>query len=152
MPYARPMCVCVLFVSSTSDIVFNSEGDSPVFKFQLYMEDAGNRKPLLVLLNLLSNNEFGPIFKSRSQLTSNDSIILTQQICYSIKVSECIIWVFFSWFSALSWYFSSSSWFPARHKIQRPVGIESYIIIIVKTNDARFEILLKTHHCDCTLK
>ena len=90
--HMRCPCVCVLFVSSTSDIVFNrepvqcrlqpiSEGGSPAFKFQLYMEYAGNLKPLLVLLNFLSNNitdhllnkfmifccyenESGPIFKS----------------------------------------------------------------------------------------
>ena len=52
--HMRCPCVYVLFVSSTSDIVFKrepvqcrpqpiGEGGSPVFYFQLYMEDAGNR-------------------------------------------------------------------------------------------------------------
>ena len=116
--YAMPMCVCTVCVQHVGYRFQRepvqcrpqpiSEGGSPVFNFQLHMEDAGNRKPLLVLLNFLSNNitdhllnkfticccyenESGPIFKSRSPLTSNDSIILTKLIYYSIKVSECII-------------------------------------------------------------
>ena len=55
------MPVCVLFVSSRSDIVLNSSADAitdhsqsvkdidPYFKSQLYVEDHGHRKPVLIL-------------------------------------------------------------------------------------------------------
>ena len=54
------MPVCVLFVSSRSGIVFNSSAGTitdhiqsakdidPYFKFQLYVEDPGHRKPVLI--------------------------------------------------------------------------------------------------------
>ena len=58
------MPVCVLFVSSRSSIVFNPSAitdDSqsakdidPYFKSQLYVEDPGHRKPVLILPNGLS--------------------------------------------------------------------------------------------------
>ena len=62
--YAMPMCV--LFVSSRSGIVFNPSAGTitdhsqsakdidPYFKSQLYVEDPGHRKPVLILLNGLS--------------------------------------------------------------------------------------------------
>ena len=55
--------VCVLFVSSTSDIVFNplagaitdhsqsAKDTNPHFKCQLYVEDLSHRKPVLILPN-----------------------------------------------------------------------------------------------------
>ena len=58
------MPVCVLFVSSRSGIVFNSIAGAitdhsqskkdidPYFKFQLYVEDTGHRKPVLILPNV----------------------------------------------------------------------------------------------------
>ena len=60
------MPVCVLFVSSRSGIVFNSsagaitdhsqsaEDIDPYFKSQLYVENPGHRKPVLILPNGLS--------------------------------------------------------------------------------------------------
>ena len=60
------MSVCVLFVSSRSDIVFNPSAGAitdhsqsandidPYFKSQLYVEDPGHRKPVLILPNVLS--------------------------------------------------------------------------------------------------
>ena len=62
--YAMP--VCVLFVSSRSGIVFNPSAEAitdhsqsakdmdPYFKSQLYVEDPGHRKPVLILPNGLS--------------------------------------------------------------------------------------------------
>ena len=59
--YAMPLCV--LFVSSRSGIVFNPNAGSitdhsqsakdidQYFKFQLYVEDPGHRKPVLILPN-----------------------------------------------------------------------------------------------------
>ena len=59
LAYAIP--VCVLFVSSRSGIVFNSSAGAitdhsqpakdmdPYFKSQLYVEDPGHRKPVLIL-------------------------------------------------------------------------------------------------------
>ena len=56
--YAMP--VCVLFVSSRSGIVFNPSAGAitdhsqsakdidPYFKSQLYVEDPGHRKPVLI--------------------------------------------------------------------------------------------------------
>ena len=58
--------VCVLFVSSRSDIVFNpsavaitdhsqsAKNIDPYFKSQLFVEDPGHRKPVLILPNGLS--------------------------------------------------------------------------------------------------
>ena len=55
------MCVCVLFVSSRSGIVFNPSAGAitdhsvsakdinPYFKFKLYVEDPGHPKPVLIL-------------------------------------------------------------------------------------------------------
>ena len=37
-------------------------------------------------------------------------------------------------------------------RINVRLALKIYIIIINKANDALFEILLKTHHNDCTLK
>ena len=63
---AYAMSVCVLFVCSRSGIVFNpSAGEitdhsqsakdiDPYFKSQLYVEDPGQRKPVLILPNGLS--------------------------------------------------------------------------------------------------
>ena len=60
------MPVRVMFVSSRSGIVFNqsagaitdhSEGHDPYFKSQVYVEDPGNRKPVLILPNGLSKPE-----------------------------------------------------------------------------------------------
>ena len=60
------MPVYVLFVSSRSDIVFNPSASAitehsqsardidPYFKSQLYVEDPGHRKPILILPNGLS--------------------------------------------------------------------------------------------------
>ena len=60
------MPVCVLFVSSRSGIVFSSSAGAitdhspsakdidPYFKSQLYVEDPGHRKPVLILPNGLS--------------------------------------------------------------------------------------------------
>ena len=60
------MPVCVLFVSSRSSIIFSSSVGAitdhsqsakdidPYFKSQLYVEDLGHRKPVLILLNGLS--------------------------------------------------------------------------------------------------
>ena len=60
---AYAMSVCVLFVSSRSGIVFNPSAGAitdrsqsakdrdPYFKSQLYVEDPGNRKPVLILPN-----------------------------------------------------------------------------------------------------
>ena len=60
------MPVCVLFVSSTSVIVFNpsvgtitdhsqsAKDIDPCFKSQLYVQDPGHRKPVLILPNGLS--------------------------------------------------------------------------------------------------
>ena len=57
------MPVCVLFVSSRSGIVFNPSAGAitdhrqsakniyPYFKSQLYVEDSGHRKPVLILSN-----------------------------------------------------------------------------------------------------
>ena len=58
--------VCVLFVSNRSGIVFNSSAGAitdysqsakdidPYYKSQLYVEDPGHRKPVLILPNGLS--------------------------------------------------------------------------------------------------
>ena len=58
--------VCVLFVSIRSGIVFNSSAGAitddsqsakdidPCFKSQLYVEDPGHRRPVLILPNGLS--------------------------------------------------------------------------------------------------
>ena len=60
------MLVCVLFVSSRSGFVFNpspgaitdhsqsAKDIGPYFKSQLYVEDPGHRKPVLILPNRLS--------------------------------------------------------------------------------------------------
>ena len=60
------MFVCVLFVSSRSGIVFyptagtitdhsqSAKDIDPYFKSQLYVEDPGQRKPVLILPNELS--------------------------------------------------------------------------------------------------
>ena len=60
------MPVCVLFVSSRSGIVFNPRAGAIIdhsqaakdvdryFKSQLYVEDPGHRKPVLILPNGLS--------------------------------------------------------------------------------------------------
>ena len=60
------MPVCVLFVSSRSDIVLNPNAGAitdhsqsakdidPYFKSQLYVADPGHRKPVLILPNGLS--------------------------------------------------------------------------------------------------
>ena len=59
------MPVCVLFVSSRLGIVFNpsagaitdhsqSAKNIPYFKSQLYVEEPGHRKPVLILPNGLS--------------------------------------------------------------------------------------------------
>ena len=60
------MPVCVLFVSSRSGIVFNTSAGAitdysrsakdidPYFKSQLYVEDPGQRKPVLILPHGLS--------------------------------------------------------------------------------------------------
>ena len=57
------MLVCVLFVSSRSGIIFNLSAGAltdhsqsakdldPYFKSQLYEEDPGHRKPVLILPN-----------------------------------------------------------------------------------------------------
>ena len=66
MRWAYVMPVCVLFVSGTSGIVFNPSAGAitdhsqsakdidPYFKSQLYVEDPGHRKPVLILPNVLS--------------------------------------------------------------------------------------------------
>ena len=66
---AYAMSVCVLFVSSRSGIVFNSSAGAitdhsqsakdidTYFKSQLYVEDPGQRKPVLILPNGLSKHE-----------------------------------------------------------------------------------------------
>ena len=66
MRWAYAMPVCVLFVSSRSDIIFNPNAGAttdhsqsakdiyPYFKSQLYVEDPGHRKPVLILPNGLS--------------------------------------------------------------------------------------------------
>ena len=58
-----PVCVCVLFVSSRSGIIFNPSAGAitdhsqstkdidPYFKSQLYVEDPGHQKPVLILPN-----------------------------------------------------------------------------------------------------
>ena len=63
MSWAYAMPVCVLFVSSRPDIVFNpgagamaahSQSAKDVdlyFKSQLYVKDPGHRKPVLILPN-----------------------------------------------------------------------------------------------------
>ena len=60
------MPVCVLFVSNRSGIVYNLSADAiadhsqsakdldSYFKVQLYVEDSGHRKPVLILSNGLS--------------------------------------------------------------------------------------------------
>ena len=60
------MPVCILFVSSRSDVVFNQSAGTitdhsqsakdiyPYFKSQLYVKDPGHRKPVLNLPNGLS--------------------------------------------------------------------------------------------------
>ena len=60
------MPVCVLFVSSRSGIIFNPTAGAitdhsqsakdidPYFKSQLYVEDPGHQKPVLILPNALS--------------------------------------------------------------------------------------------------
>ena len=60
------MPVCVLFASSRSGIVFNpiagaitdhsqsAKDIDPYFKSQLYVEDPGHRRPVLILPNGLS--------------------------------------------------------------------------------------------------
>ena len=60
------MPVCVLFLSSRSVIVFKSSAGAitdhsqsakdiyPYFKSQLHVKDTGHRKPVLILLNVLS--------------------------------------------------------------------------------------------------
>ena len=61
------MPICVLFVSSGSGIVFNpivcavtdhsqSAEIDPYFKSQLYEDDPGHRKPVLILPNGLSKS------------------------------------------------------------------------------------------------
>ena len=62
------MPVCVLFVSSTSCIIFNlstsaitdhsksAKDIDPYFKFQLYVEDPGRRKQICILPNGLSKS------------------------------------------------------------------------------------------------
>ena len=70
MRLAYGMTVCVLFVSSRSGIVFNPSAGAitdhrqsaqdidPYFKSQLYVEDPGHRKPVLILSNwLILENE-----------------------------------------------------------------------------------------------
>ena len=64
--WAYAMPVCVLFVSSRSGVVFNASAGTitdhsqsakdidPYFKSQLYVEDPGHRKPVLILPNWLS--------------------------------------------------------------------------------------------------
>ena len=63
------MSVCVLFVSSRSGIIFNPSAGAitdhsqsakdidPYFKSLLYVEDPDHRKPVLILLNVLSKPE-----------------------------------------------------------------------------------------------
>ena len=51
------VCVCVLFVSSAGAITDYSQSANdidPYLKSQLYVEDHGHRKPVLILLNGLS--------------------------------------------------------------------------------------------------
>ena len=60
------MPVCVLFVFSRSGIIFNPSADAitdhsqsakdinPYFKSQLYVEDPGHQRPVLILPNELS--------------------------------------------------------------------------------------------------
>ena len=69
MRWAYAMLVCVLFVSSRSDIVFNPSASAitdhsqsakdidPYFKSQLYVKDPCHRKPVLILPNGLRNPE-----------------------------------------------------------------------------------------------
>ena len=66
--WAYAMPVCVLFVSSRLGIVINSsdgaitdhsqstKNTEPYFKSQLYVEDPGQRKPVLILPNGLSKH------------------------------------------------------------------------------------------------
>ena len=66
--YDARLCVCVLFMSSRSGIVFNMSAGAitdhsqsakdvdPYFKAQLYEEDPGHRKPILNLPNRLSKH------------------------------------------------------------------------------------------------
>ena len=66
MRWAYAIAVCVLFVSSWSGIVFNPSAGAitdhsqsakdiePYFKSQLYVDDPGHRKPVLILPNGLS--------------------------------------------------------------------------------------------------
>ena len=66
MRWAYAMPVCVLFVSRRSGIVLNQSTGAitdisqlakeidPYFKYQLYVEDPGHRKPVLNLPNVLS--------------------------------------------------------------------------------------------------
>ena len=68
MRWAYAMLVCVLFVPSTSGIVFNPSAGAitdysqsakdidPYFKSQLYVEDPGHRKTVLILSNGLRVN------------------------------------------------------------------------------------------------
>ena len=64
----RCPCVCMCCLSSRSGIIFNPSVGAitdhsqsvkdmdPYFKFQLYVEDPGHQKPLLVLPNGLSKS------------------------------------------------------------------------------------------------
>ena len=117
--WAYTMPVCVLFASSRSDIVFNSSAGAITdhsqsaknvdlyFKSQLYVEDPGHRKPVLILPNGLSipgekaHKEIliSAVGGIRTHSLLNDSIITELSplsaviliICYSLYLQ---FWLF----------------------------------------------------------
>ena len=91
------MPVCVLFVSSRSGIVFNSNAGAitnnsqsakdidPYFKSQVYLENPGHRKPVLILPNGLSKP--GERAPDRNLISAvgrirTDNLLIDSPACY----------------------------------------------------------------------
>ena len=90
-------CVCVLFVSSMSGIVFNPTAGAisdysqsandidPYFKSQLYVEDPGHRTPILILPNGLS--KAGELAHDRNLISAmggirTHNLLIDSPACY----------------------------------------------------------------------
>ena len=99
MRWEFAMPVCVLFVSSRSDIVFNLIASAitndrqsmkdidPYFKFQLYVKNPGHRKPVLILPIALSKP--GKRAHDRNLISAVDGIrtlnlLIDSRACYHI--------------------------------------------------------------------
>ena len=93
--WAYVMPVCVLLVSSTSGIIFNSRADviinhsqsakdiDPYMKYQLYMDDHIHRKLILVLRNFLS--KFGE--QAHAKINFCHGLMWTQPVDWQPSVT-----------------------------------------------------------------